>query len=160
MRGRKPVPNKLKLLRGNPSKTPINLNEPKLKPGLPKRPTWLKGLAKRCWEDLGGTLERVRVVTHGDGAALELLSDAYLEYRTARAVVLQQGMTYTCTTKSGEVVIKARPEVRIASDAWKRLKGILAEFGFTPSSRTRIDALEDSEPDPLEEFLAPNQRSS
>jgi P27 family predicted phage terminase small subunit len=34
----------------------------------------------------------------------------------------------------------ARPEVAMRSDAWNRMKSMLAEFGLTPSSRSRVSA--------------------
>jgi P27 family predicted phage terminase small subunit len=39
------------------------------------------------------------------------------------------------------------------SDAWKRIRAMLSEFGMTPASRSKVGASGPSEADPLEEFL-------
>ena len=97
-------------------------------------------------------LDRMRVLTEADGHALELLADAYGEYRAARAVILKEGTTYESDTKHGKIV-RTRPEVAIAADAWKRMKAMLVEFGLTPSSRSQVSAAPVEEEDEMETFL-------
>ena len=46
-----------------------------------------------------------------------------------------------------------RPEVAIRSDAWKRHKSMLVEFGLTPSARTRVAANPEQKSGKLERFL-------
>ncbi len=77
------------------------------------------------------------VLTLADGKALELLCSVYAEYRDARDVIDRQGATYESHTQNGKIV-RARPEVAIASDAWRRIRAMMTEFGLTPSSRSRI----------------------
>ena len=113
---------------------------------------WLTPKAKTVWKQLGDSLDRMRVLTEADGHALELLVDAYAEYRAARAVVAKEGATYESKTKHGKIV-RARPEVAIAADAWKRMKAMLVEFGLTPSSRSQVSAAPIYDEDPMEAFL-------
>jgi P27 family predicted phage terminase small subunit len=45
------------------------------------------------------------------------------------------------------VIIRPRPEVKMASDAWRRMQRMLTEFGLTPSSRSKLDLPGKVEPD-------------
>lgn len=87
-------------------------------------------------------------MTVADGTALSLLADAMAEYVEARRVVTREGPTYVRESVARDAegnavivqIIRTRPEVAIASDAWKRVRAMLAEFGLTPSSRGRVKA--------------------
>ena len=53
--------------------------------------------------------------------------------------VLADGMTYEATTQSGSISHRPRPEVAIASDAWRRAAMALAALGLTPRSRDTVE---------------------
>lgn len=154
-------PTRLKKLQGNPSRRPLPQKEPQYQVGLPERPRWLKGLAGKCWSSLTPLLLQAKVATIGDAVALEMVCDAYMEYRAARAKVLKLGMTYEQKILVREdedshtevLQIRERPEVKIASDAWKRLRSGLAEFGLTPASRSKVESLMEQQEDELDKFL-------
>lgn len=152
MVGRKPKPTALKVLQGNPGKRPLNKREPKPPAGMPKCPTWLDGMARAAWLELAPLLEQTKVVTESDRKALELLCDAYSEYRRTREIVRKQGATYEALTEGGSIMIRPRPEVTMAQDAWKRVRAMLQEFGLTPSSRSKIQVVQDAAEDPYEAF--------
>jgi len=137
MAGRKPVPRALKILRGNPGKRALGKREPKPLPGVPRMPGHLSARAKAAWKSIGPELDRMGVLTLADAKALELLCDAYAEYRAARDAVEKEGLTYETFGPSGSMT-RPRPEVAIASDAWRRIAAMLREFGMTPSSRTKV----------------------
>lgn len=163
MAGRKPKPTTLKLLHGNPGKRRINRHEPTPELGAPPRPSWLEELespiAAETYAELAGILERMQVMTKADGKALELLADAYGLYREARRIIEEEGLTYESTSDSGGKMIRARPEIGIASDAAKRIRALLSEFGMTPSSRSRLHVGGQLPADPLGDFLS-KKRSS
>lgn len=151
----------MKLLQGNPGRRPLNRREPKPPPGLPPCPKSLKGIARVAWGEIGSQLALMRVMTTGDGSALELLCRAYAEYRAAADLVARQGATYRSRTLTGHIVRK-RPEVQIASDAWRRVKSMLVEFGLTPAARPRVSEAPEAPPsptgDPSEEFIFGKRR--
>ncbi len=153
MAGRKPTPTHLKLLAGNPGKRAPNKREPKPKRGIPRCPEDLSDVARAMWARIGPELDRMGVLTVADGVALELLCDAYAEYRAAREVITRGGMTYSCVTEAGGTMTRQRPEVTIASDAYRRVTRMLTEFGLTPSSRTKVQITPDAARDPLEELI-------
>lgn len=153
MAGRKPLPTQMHVLHGNPGKRARNAKEPKPRPGLPPVPKHLSPRAKAAWKRIGPELVAMNVMSLADGPALELLCDAYAEWRHARDLVDQEGATYETETENGRI-IRANPAVAIASDAWRRIRAMLAEFGLTPSSRSRVSMLSGSEDvDPFDAFL-------
>ncbi len=81
-------------------------------------------------EDLG-------VLTYGDRVLLELLSQTYADYRECSAAIEKHGRTYTCEGRNG-FQIKSRPEVTQLNKLRRQLRGLLAEFGLTPSARSRV----------------------
>lgn len=164
MQGRKPKPTRMKILAGNPGKRPLNNREPQPTVGKSKCPVWMSPKAKLAFRELSEVLcDELGVLTVADRKALELLCDAYSEYRDARDYVRKNGATYETHSVTGKdeegvpvltTVVRKRPQVDMASDAWKRVKGMLVEFGLTPSSRTRlvIDK-EDKSPDKAESYF-------
>ncbi len=88
-----------------------------------------------------------------DGTAVGLLAEALAEYVSARAVVESKGATYETVTQTGSAIVRQRPEVALAADAWRRTAAMMQQFGLTPSSRTRITVTLPAMTDPFEEFL-------
>ncbi|WP_241648904.1 phage terminase small subunit P27 family [Rosenbergiella collisarenosi] len=153
MPGPPKTPTPLRVINGNPSKRPINKSEPKPPTGVPPTPKHFSKQEKYWFKRLGEELDCMGVITTLDGMALELLIGAYVEWRTHRDVLDEEGETYTTTTMTGDKLIKAHPRVGMMADAWKRLRGMMSEFGMTPAARSKVNANTPSEIDPLEEFL-------
>lgn len=161
-RGPPPKPTALRQLTGNAGKRAMNKEEPLPPAGPIKVPTWLKGKGRTFWRQIEPLLVDMKVMTTADPQALALLCDVLAEYVEARALVRQYGMTYESHTvtahtrrvlnaeedpydeedpldpNSVSIMIRPRPEVRIASDAWRRARAMMQEFGLTPSARTRV----------------------
>jgi P27 family predicted phage terminase small subunit len=91
----------------------------------------------------------MKLVSYGDSAALMLLCDVLAEYVSLRVIIEKKGRVYENLTDGGKVY-RARPEVAMASDAWRRAQRMLVEFGLTPASRSKVSALGAAEEkDPL-----------
>lgn len=133
-RGPAPKPTHLKVLEGNPGKRPLNKNEPKPKPVAPKCPTWLDKEAKREWKRVAPELEKLGLLTIVDGTALAAYCQAYSRWAAAEKVLTTEGMTYE--TETG--YIRQRPEVGIVQKYLNLIRGFCAEFGLTPSARSRM----------------------
>ena len=151
-RGPAKKPSALEKLQGNPGKRKPNKKEPKPDSGIPPVPRWLDGVAKYFFKEVGIVLDDMHVLTKADKKALELAADAYSEYREARQFIQKNGHTYESHTKWG-ILIKQYPQVKIASDAWRRCSDMLKQFGLTPSTRTGVQMRPETELDPMEEFL-------
>jgi P27 family predicted phage terminase small subunit len=143
MKGRKPIPTALKLLRGNPGKRKLPKREPQPKRVIPSPPGHLSARAMLAWGSLSAQLDRSRVLTELDGLALEQLVENYAEILELRADVAANGRFQTVETKSGDKMERMRPAANLLADAERRFRAMMAEFGLTPSSRTRVTATPD-----------------
>jgi len=111
-------------------------------------PDWLGELARTFWARLEHQVSGMRVMTAADVDALGLLCAAYEEYVVHNATVEKLGAVYESRHidmgEDGRVferlIIRPRPEAAMRSDAWKRTKSMMTEFGLTPSARSRLDA--------------------
>lgn len=150
------TPTQLNLLRGNARKRGVNKSEPTGTRGIPKCPTWLSPKAKQAWKEMGVLLDGMRVLNLEDKLALELLCHTYSIWRTASNVINRRGptggLTYKAKTEHGERTL-ARPEVAIESDAWRRIKAMLSEFGLTPATRTKVKASPAGRGSALDDFM-------
>lgn len=155
MKGRKPKPTHLKLVTGNPGKRAINKAEPKVPRARPSAPSHMSDKARETWGYVSGLLDRMGILTEIDAVALEMLCEAYADYLHAREALQAFGSRYYTTVNAqGGIMHRAHPAVAEAADADRRIKAWLAEFGLTPSSRTRIGANGEEAPeDPAEKYF-------
>lgn len=161
MPGPPKTPTHLALVKGNPSKRAVNKKEPKPPSGVPPIPKHFDKMGKYWFKRIGEELDTVGVMTTLDGKALELLIEAYTEYRHHCDTLEREGYTYAVYSeeepdegKEREIrMIKPHPAAVMKADAWKRIRAMLAEFGMTPASRSKVGAKGPAEVDPLDEFL-------
>lgn len=153
MAGPAPKPTVLKLVQGNPGKRPVNQNEPQPDKTPPPCPKYFTAKGKYWFKRLANDFSDMGVLTHVDGKALELLVDTYLEWLEHGDTLAREGYTYITTSMSGEQVVKAHPAAVMKSDAAKRLRAMLAEFGATPASRSKVEVEKGKSEDPLEAFV-------
>jgi P27 family predicted phage terminase small subunit len=138
MTGRRPIPDHLKVVNGNPGKRPLNRKPPKTDVGAPVCPAHLSDEAKVQWGRFSVLLEQMGVLTTADGAALEQLSELYVEATTLRRDIKTNGHTLQVTSTQGEKVAKANPSVAMLRAVEIRIAQYLIEFGLTPAARTRV----------------------
>jgi len=160
--GRPKTPTKLKVLRNTTRRDRANPSEPSPKGPLPKRaPLWLSKEARPWWDRVRPLLLEMKVATNADPIAVGLLCDALAEYVAARAEFGEDGLTYTSVFEESErgsdttrvtVMKRAHPAVGIASDAWRRAKLMLTEFGLTPASRAKVSVANPGPANPLEDW--------
>jgi len=137
MQGRKPKPTNLKVLHGNPGKRAINKDEPQgevVDADLPP-PDHLGDLAKECWTHMVSMLAGSQVITELDLHGLELYCAAYQNWRDAQQKVIELG-SIVKSPKSGYPV--QSPYFAISNKAHEQMVKLAAEFGLTPSSRSRV----------------------
>jgi len=136
MAGRKPLPTKLKMLKGTAQKCRVNPNEPELAPVLPEPPDFLGETAREEWLRKAPVLVRMGVLTEGDDAALAAYCQAFERFVEAERKIRQSGLLIKTT--GGNVI--QNPLVGVANRAMEIMHKFLTEFGLTPSSRTRVAA--------------------
>ena len=144
----KRLPTELKKQRGTLRKDRLNENEPKLPSVIPPIPTWLSEDGQKAFSELSNLLHDMSVLTQADELALTLLCDAYSEYKKAKEVVNELGSTMEVTSREGNTKSVIRPEVQIANQSFVRVFQLLKEFGLTPSSRAKVNAIENASSTP------------
>lgn len=149
MRGRKPTPTALKIVRGNPGGRPLPENEPTPEPGA-DMPEWLSPQAAKHWPTVSKQLDTAGVLTQMDVAALALYCEAFARWKHANDQVVKCGPVIKAP--SGFPV--QSPFLAIANKAHEQMVKLLIEFGMTPSSRARVTKAETSgEDDPYAAFV-------
>lgn len=142
--GRKPKPTHLKLVTGNPGKRPLPKAEAKVVPALPSPPPHLADEAKVEWGRVSEDLFKVGLLSHIDRAALAAYCQAYGRWVQAERAIAEMAKRDQLT---GGLMIKTtngnaiqNPLVGTANKAAADMVRFAAEFGMTPSARSRINA--------------------
>lgn len=136
------LPTEIKKQRGTLRQDRVNPNEPKLPSVIPPTPVWLSEDGQKTFLELGVVLHDMSVLTNADALALELLCDSYSEYKAAKQVINELGATDVQVTREGNAKTVIRPEVQIANQSFVRVFQLLKEFGLTPSSRAKVNSIE------------------
>jgi len=134
MKGRKPQPTRLKLLRGNPSKRKPRTGEPKPEGAKPDCPAHLEGDARQEWDRLSGELFALGLLTRLDAAPLAAYCVSFARWVEAEAGVKEMGLV----VKSPTGFPQKNPFLSIAEESLRQMRAFATEFGLSPSSRTRI----------------------
>lgn len=151
-------PTALKILQGNPGKRPLPENEPKPKLYAPNAPRHLSDDARKHWRTIVKQLKAAKVMTRMDTDALAMYCETYTQWIDAMTDVKENGMLIEIEKESKIGVVYTAMEVnahvKIAAKAFDQLRLMLAEFGMTPASRTRVAiASKDEEaPDPWKKY--------
>ncbi len=138
--GRKPKPTKLKVLEGNPGQRPLNKREPKPSGNVSLTPpAHLSGGAKAEWRRVAKGLQELGLYTTFDRAALAIYCQSWGTWKEAQDWIKDNGTTYDVRDRDGEVkFVNQAPQVMIAHRSMELCRKMLSEFGFSPSSRSKI----------------------
>jgi P27 family predicted phage terminase small subunit len=144
IRGRKPTPTHLKLVKGNPGKRPINKKEPKPDRNLPLPPKHLSDEAKVEWGRISEELYKMGLLSNIDRSALAAYCQAYARWSQAERKLTEiakkdeifEGLL--SQTKNGNWI--QNPLIGIANKAMADMVKYATEFGMTPSSRSRVES--------------------
>lgn len=144
-KGRRPIPTRLKLIQGNPGKRPLNQGEAEPPLSRPMPPEHLSDDAKVEWGRVIDRLFDCGLMTDLDRAALAAYCDAYgnwaeacrglAELRAADQDKTTRGLV-TKTSNGNQV---QHVLIGIQRRARYDMVRYAAEFGMTPSARSRID---------------------
>ena len=143
MSGPPKTPPRLHLIRGNPSKRPVK--DPKKtakkdEKGLPKIPQHLGAQGKYWFRRMAEELNAEGIISQLDARALELLVEAYTEYRHHCETLDAEGYTYRTETQNGDVLIKAHPAAAMKPvvTAWTLSTVSTASFCWWRDSRRHM----------------------
>lgn len=149
--GRKPKPTHLKLVTGNPGKRALPKAEAKVVPSLPSPPPHLADEAKVEWGRVSEDLFKIGLLSGVDRAALAAYCQAYARWVQAERAISEMAKRDQLTgglmikTSNGNAI--QNPLVGTANKAAADMVRYAAEFGMTPSARSRIHASPPGEAD-------------
>ena len=141
MKGRKKIPDEVKSLRGTDQPCRVAGQAPASGTtvvALPK--TGLKGTAKKVFAVVATELINKNLL---DVVGVDLVVAYCREmglYHDMMRDIEREGVTVDVITKNG-VVTQINPKRKVAEGALSAAKNLAAEFGMTPSSRSRVAAL-------------------
>lgn len=146
MRGRKPKPVELRVLHGTASALARDAH-PKPRRVLPRCPEYLTGDAEKCWRRLARELFDAGLLTTIDRDALAAYCVAYARWRKAESQLAGEGEVIRTAEKvdgDGAVIgggnLIQNPWLAVANRAQETMAKLAAEFGMSPSSRSRVKA--------------------
>ena len=147
--GRKPLPTKLKLIKGTARPGRMVPNEPQPSPEMPVPPDHLAGHALSKWHELTPILFDLGLLTKVDRDPLVLYCEEYARYRDAQDEIAKDGMFIV--TDKGNVI--QHPAVGVVHKAIGIMHRLMVEFGMTPAARSKVSSSrKPDEADPFAEF--------
>jgi P27 family predicted phage terminase small subunit len=158
--GRKPKPTHLKLVTGNPGRRPLPAVEAQAAPALPSPPPHLSDDAKVEWGRVSEELYKIGLLSGIDRASLAAYCQSYGRWAGAERAIAEMGKRDMLTgglmikTSNGNAI--QNPLVGTANKAMSDMVRYAAEFGMTPSARSRIIAAPpgSESQDPAADYLA------
>ncbi len=119
---------------------------------MPDPPEHLGEIGKAKWRELSAELDRLGILTVVDTDALLVYCDAYETYIDAKAQVDDPDQGAVVFTDKGNPI--QNPWLSIKNQALERMMKVMAEFGMTPSSRSRVGVAKSQPKNKLEKFRA------
>jgi P27 family predicted phage terminase small subunit len=147
-RGRKPKPTAIRALEGDVSHRPARTAEPQ-PCGKATCPAGLPADARRIWKRYAPRFEAMGVLTDADEQAFALLCVAYAAWLKLVKLAEAEG---PIVVVNGQRV--PNPHLSRADREAEKVRKLLAEFGATPSARSRINVKHAGQPEAdLDSFI-------
>ena len=136
-RGRKPKPEAMKQLAGNPGKrTATGMNTPQPDAASERAPRGMSDEARRFWHGIAKELIELNVLRTVDVPAFVLMAEHYALARKASEQLLDLDSLTTIDKNDAE---RKHPLLQVFKDNAQAYRMFAAEFGLTPSSRSRLN---------------------
>jgi P27 family predicted phage terminase small subunit len=135
-KGPRPTPARLKLLRGNPGRRPVEDRTPRPARGVPKAPPHLSKEAKAEWKRVTAELDAAGLLTRADRAALAAYCVVWARWVEAETALAAKGPVYA----TAEGNLAQNPWLWVCNKALDQLRAYAVQFGLSPASRTRLEA--------------------
>lgn len=135
MKGGKPLPDALKVLRGTDQPSRMNPDKPQAgTDDLQFMPDELSENAKKHWAKMRPQLVESGVINNLDRGALMILCETWANFLEATAAVRRVGIMVV--GPKGQPM--RNPYLKVVNDTTLQLTRLFSEFGMTPSSRQRV----------------------
>ena len=151
MKGRKKIPDQLKILKGTDQ--PCRMNDaPDISAisKMPPPPPWLSKSAKKVYKTKSDILASIRVLTPLDIEMFISFCHEFGRYIDTAEKLAEVSHSAILAEKPGELYERL---TRINRDAFDRAKQLAGEFGLSPVARLKIASGEHSQKPKLEDIL-------
>ena len=135
-KGRKPTSDHLKLVKGTLRKERINHDAPVADIDSPRPPAWLSRRGVEHFAVLRERITGLSIASKTDTESLALAAMRMAEIEECTALIEEHGRVMIETGRPP----RANPAVAQRNEAMRHLQSLLAEFGLTPSARSKITA--------------------
>ena len=138
-KGRKPLPTNVHLLQGNRRKIPVAELASRIitDTNIPECPTHLDDIAIAEWDRIAPELEAMGCISLVDMAALAAYCHAFSMHKQITTHIKTVGIA-GLVEKTNDGYKRASVWHRLNNDYINLMHKFLIEFGFSPSSRSRV----------------------
>lgn len=136
--GRKRKPDHLKVVAGTDRPDRMNPAAPVASKVLPVSPSWLSERAAEKFGQLVTILDGMGLASEVDVDMLAMLASRLEEIEITTGIIEDLGRSYTTETQGGGTMYRSRPEVSQRNEAMRHAQSLLAEFGLSPASRSKV----------------------
>jgi P27 family predicted phage terminase small subunit len=158
-RGPRSQPTSLRILRGNPGHRPLNEGEPQSPADAIEPPSYLQGASLEKWHEVVKKLEDMSLMTNADVDTIARYCVMFERYQKYLDQVRRGLDVLVMREESGRVrYMQITPAATMLAKLDEQMLRVEREFGFTPASRSEINASPKVQSDPLTAFVA--RRSS
>lgn len=132
-RGPPPTPTAVLKMRGS-WRGDTREDEPQPEGGISECPDWLDTDARAEWDRVKALLDGSQIGSRIDSDALTLYCVAFSRWKKTEKLIAERGIE------------DQKDLLRVANTAMAQCHKLLAEFGMTPASRTRVKAEKKEKP--------------
>lgn len=167
MRGRRPTPTYLKIIRGNPGCRPLNTDEPPALDGIPDIPSQLIDKAKEEWDRATEQLTAMKGMKKPDMAVVAMYAHSWAVWCAIMEKINKRPDPFW-TEQTDRIDDKGKPIYKVIPSplikelrhAEMHLLRFASEIGFTPSarSRMRVEGVVGKRIDDLEDMVSGSKR--
>ena len=138
--GRRPQPTKLKVLRGNPSKTRLNDREPVPPAGEITKPIGLSRIAERVWDELAPVCLAMGTLTVADRRPFARLCELQADLDKACESKDAEGFGLFTLSEdyNGAPKMGLHAAIKLEKELSPVIRPFYELFGLTPVARARI----------------------
>jgi P27 family predicted phage terminase small subunit len=140
-RGPAPLPTELKLLHGERRSSRLNRDAPKAR-NTPVMPAGMSEAAQAIWKRVMRDYSHTGILTSVDTDALRVYCEAVVRYEHAAAMLEGSGPLVR-GARRGDLI--KNPLHQIVRDNADLIRAFAREFGFTPSARSALTAVQEPE---------------
>ncbi len=140
-RGPRPKPTAVKKREGNAGKRPLNDKEPEFEapPDVPPAPEYLNEAARAEWDRVAPELFSQGLLKKADYAALAGYCQCFARWVEAEKFIEENGSVIVMRDDDGDIkYVQQAPQVGISNRMLEHMRKFAAEFGMTPSARSRV----------------------